>query len=46
MIVSLFLFCAGLGQAIAWHQGQGWRRFGRRWMQIAGCALLYLPGRL
>lgn len=39
-IVSLFLFCAGLGQAIAWHQGQGWARFGRRWIQVAGCALL------
>ncbi|ART48187.1 hypothetical protein CBP33_08695 [Acidovorax carolinensis] len=39
-IVSLFLFCAGLGQAIALQQGQGWARFGRRWLQIAGCALL------
>ena len=39
-IVSLFLFCAGLGQAIAWRQGQGWARFGRRWLQIAGCAVL------
>lgn len=40
LIVSLFLFCAGLGQAIAWQQGQGWRRFGRRWAQVVGCALL------
>ena len=39
-IVSLFLLCAGLGQAIAVQQGQGWRRFWRRWGQIAGCALL------
>ena len=39
-IVSLFLFCAGLGQAIAVHQGQGWPRFWRRWAQVAGCALL------
>ena len=39
-IVSLFLFCAGLGQAIALQQGQGWVRFGRRWLQIAGCAVL------
>jgi uncharacterized membrane protein len=39
-IVSLFLFCAGLGQAIAVAQGQGWPRFWRRWAQIAGCALL------
>ena len=41
-IVSLFLFCAGLGQAIAVHQGQGWPRFWRRWAQVAGCALLVL----
>ena len=39
-IVSLFLFCAGLSQAIAVQQGQSWARFGRRWLQIAGCALL------
>lgn len=44
VIVSLFLFCAGLGQAIALHQGQGWVRFGRRWLQIAGCALLVSAG--
>ena len=43
-IVSLFLFCAGLGQAIALHQGQGWPRFARRWLQIAGCALLVSAG--
>ena len=30
-IVSLFLFCAGLGQAVAWQQGQSWPRFWRRW---------------
>lgn len=39
-IVSLFLFCAGLGQAIAVHQGQSWQRFWRRWAQVAGCAVL------
>lgn len=43
-IVSLFLFCAGLGQAIALYQAQGWLRFGRRWLQIAGCALLVTAG--
>jgi len=43
-IVSLFLFCAGLGQAIALDQEQGWARFGRRWAQIAGCALLVSAG--
>ena len=34
-ILSLFLFCAGLGQAVALHQGQTWARFWRRWAQIA-----------
>jgi uncharacterized membrane protein len=43
-IVSLFLFCAGLGQAVAFVQGQGWPRFWRRWAQIAGCALLVTAG--
>lgn len=43
-IVSLFLFCAGLGQALAWQQGVGWRRFGQRWVRIAGCALLVSAG--
>jgi len=38
-IVSLFLFCAGLSQAVAWRQGLGWPRFWRRWAQVAGCAL-------
>ena len=39
-IVSLFLFTAGLGQAIAVQQGQGWPRFWRRWAQVVGCAVL------
>ncbi|MGA8515874.1 MAG: heparan-alpha-glucosaminide N-acetyltransferase [Burkholderiaceae bacterium] len=39
-IVSLFLLCAGAGQAVGRHQGQSWQRFGRRWAQIAACALL------
>jgi uncharacterized membrane protein len=43
-IVSLFLFCAGLGQAVAVAQGQGWPRFWRRWSQVAGCALLVTAG--
>jgi uncharacterized membrane protein len=43
-IVSLFLFTAGLGQAVAVNQGQSWRRFWRRWAQIAGCALLVSAG--
>lgn len=44
LIVSLFLFCAGLGQAVAVSQGQSLRRFGRRWLQVAGCALLVTAG--
>lgn len=43
-IVGLFLFCAGLGQAIAWQQRVDWRRFLRRWAQIAACALLVSIG--
>jgi uncharacterized membrane protein len=43
-IVSLFLFCAGLGQAVAVAQGQPWPRFWRRWTQVAGCALLVSAG--
>src|SRR5437868_5306434 len=39
-IVSLFLFCAGLGQAVAVEQAQSWPRFWKRWAQVAGCALL------
>lgn len=44
LIVSLFLFCAGASQALALHQGQTWRAFGRRWLEIAGCALLVSLG--
>ena len=43
-IVGLFLICAGAGQALALHQGQGWRAFARRWLQIAGCAVLVSLG--
>ena len=43
-ILSLFLFTAGLGQAIASHHGQSWPRFWRRWAQVAGCALLVTAG--
>ena len=46
-IVSLFLLCAGLGQALAL-QGQSGVRytpgFWRRWMQIAACAALVSLG--
>jgi uncharacterized membrane protein len=44
LIVTLFLLCAGLGQAAALDQGQPRPRFWRRWMQVAGCALLVSIG--
>jgi uncharacterized membrane protein len=43
-IVSLFLLCAGAGQAVALHQGQTWQRFWKRWAQVTGCALLVSMG--
>ncbi len=43
-IVTLFLLCAGVGQAVAFEQGQVWPRFWRRWLQIAACALLVSLG--
>jgi uncharacterized membrane protein len=43
-ILSLFLLCAGAGQAIALQQGQTWARFWRRWLRIAGCAVLVSIG--
>jgi len=43
-IVSLFLLCAGMGQAVALAQQQRWPRFWRRWGQVAGCALLVSVG--
>jgi uncharacterized membrane protein len=43
-IVSLFLWCAGMGQALALQQDLGWVRFLRRWAQIAACALLVSIG--
>ena len=39
-IVSLFLFTAGLSQALAVASGQDWPRFWRRWREVALCALL------
>jgi len=43
-IVSMFLIGAGAGQAVAVDAGQTWRRFWRRWAQVAGCALLVSIG--
>lgn len=44
LILSLFLFCAGMGQAMAVAQGQSWPRFWRRWILVAGAALLVSAG--
>jgi uncharacterized membrane protein len=44
IIVTLFLFCAGLGQALAVQHGQSARRFWKRWLQVAGCAVLVTAG--
>ncbi len=44
-IVTLFLFCAGLAQAVALDANARWdRRFWRRWAQVAGCAVLVSAG--
>ena len=43
-IVTLFVFCAGLSQAVALHAGQGWPRFWKRWAQVAAAALLVSAG--
>ncbi len=43
-IVTLFMFTAGLSQAVAHDAGQGWPRFWKRWLQIAACALLVSAG--
>lgn len=43
-ILGLFLFCAGVGQAVALHQAQPWSRFWLRWIQIAACAVLVSAG--
>ncbi|MEK8034006.1 heparan-alpha-glucosaminide N-acetyltransferase [Ideonella sp. DXS29W] len=43
-IVTLFLLCAGMGQALAIDAGQSARRFWRRWAQVAGCAVLVSAG--
>ena len=40
VILSLFLFCAGLGQSVAAAQGLGGARFWRRWWQVALAALV------
>lgn len=43
-IVTLFLLCAGAGQAVAWDQHQTTWRFWKRWAQVVACALLVSIG--
>jgi uncharacterized membrane protein len=43
-IVTLFLLCAGAGQAVAGRQAQPIGRFWKRWAQVAGCAVLVSLG--
>jgi len=43
-IVTLFLLCAGLGQAVALAAGQRRQRFLRRWLQVAACAVAVSAG--
>lgn len=44
VIVTLFMFCVGFSQAVASEQNPSWPRFWKRWVQIAGCALLVTAG--
>jgi uncharacterized membrane protein len=44
IILSLFLFTAGVGQAVAVQQGQTWARFWQRWRWVAGSAVLVSVG--
>lgn len=44
VIVSIFLLCVGLSQAVARQAQVPTRRFLRRWLQIAGCAVLVSLG--
>ena len=43
-ILSLFLLCAGAGQAVALHFQQDRLKFWRRWSVIVACALLVSAG--
>ena len=43
-IVSAFLFCAGIGQAVAIDQHQSRARFWRRWSRVVVCAVLVTFG--
>lgn len=45
-IVSLFVWVAGLSQTVAFQRSINWATFWRRWMQIAGAAVLVTIGSL
>jgi len=44
VIVGIFVFCAGWGQALAAQQGLSWARFFRRWRWLVVGALLVTAG--
>jgi uncharacterized membrane protein len=44
VILSTFLLCAGLGQAVALQAAQAWPRFWRRWGQVVLAAALVSAG--
>ena len=44
VILSLFLLCAGAGQAVAQTQAVSWARFWRRWGRLVACALAVSAG--
>ncbi|MBY0451910.1 MAG: DUF1624 domain-containing protein [Bdellovibrionaceae bacterium] len=43
-IVSLFLFCAACGQAVALDRHLSWERFFKRWRMVVGAAVLVTIG--
>lgn len=43
-IVTLFLFCAGSGQAVAQTKALRWSRFFKRWSQVVGASALVTVG--
>lgn len=44
LIVSLFLFCAACGQAVALDRHLSWERFLKRWRMVVGAAVLVTIG--
>ena len=46
VILSIFLFVAGISMVLAHENGHNWRAFWRRWIGIAGGAILVSLGTL